>query len=137
MNSWWLLANLVLAAHILLFVFLALGVVLAAAGWTRRHARAAVGFWLALTVTLALQPVPGCGLTQLERWLRWKQDPDWHRELSLLRTVVETVTGVHAPAILDTLFPAALAVLGVYAFTRYHLHDLLTVLRRPTKAPGP
>jgi len=29
MNGWWMLANLVLAAHILLFVLLALGVVLA------------------------------------------------------------------------------------------------------------
>ena len=137
MNSWGILANLVLAAHILLFVFLALGVVLAAAGWMRRHARMAVVFWLTLTATLALQPVPGCGLTQLERWLRWKQDPDWNRELPLLRTVVETVTGVHPPAILDIVFPAALAVLGVYAFARYHLCDLLTAIRRPTKTQRP
>jgi len=35
MNGWWMLANLVLAAHILLFVLLALGVVLAAARWVR------------------------------------------------------------------------------------------------------
>ncbi len=137
MNSWWILANLVLVAHILLFVYLALGVVLAAAGWMRRHTRAAIVFWLTLTVTLGLQPVPGCGLTQLERWLRWKQDPDWHRELPLLRTIVETVTGVQPPAILDTVLPAALAALGVYAFARYHLRDLLTVIRHRTKAPGP
>ncbi len=137
MNSWWILANLVLAAHILLFVLLALGVVLAAAGWMRRHTRAAVVFWLALTVSLVLQPVPGCGLTQLERWLRWKQDPDWNRELSLLRTIVETVTGVHPPAILDIVLPAALAVVGVYAFARYHLRDLLTAIRCRRKAPRP
>lgn len=130
MNSW-TLANLVLTAHIALFVFLVFGVIMAAVGWMRRHTRVAVVFWLTLVVTLAWQPFPGCGLTDVERWLRWKQDPDWDREMSLLRTIVETVTGIHRPpAVLDFVFPISVAVLGAYAFARYHLPDLLAFIRR-------
>ena len=126
----WILANLVLAGHIALFVFLVFGVILAAVGWMRRRARAAVLFWLTLVVTLAWQPFPGCGLTDLERWLRWKQAPDWDREMSLLRTIVDTVIGIHPPAVLDFVFPTSVAVLGAYAFARYHLRDLLAAIRR-------
>jgi len=132
-NSW-TLANLVLAGHLSLFVLLVLGVVLAAVGWMRRHMRVAVAFWLTLVVTLAWQPFPGCGLTKIERWLRWKQDPDWDREMSLLRTIVETVTGARPPAVLDYVFPASVAVLGLYAFGRYHLRDVLAAIRRRVKA---
>jgi len=131
--NWWLLANLVLAGHISLFVLLVFGLILAAAGWMRRHGKLAVVFWLTLVVTLARQPLPGCGLTDLERWLRWKQDPEWDRELPLLRTVVETLTGAHPPAILDLLFPAILGTVGIYAFARYHLRDLVDMIRRRTK----
>lgn len=131
--NWWILANLVLAVHISLFGLLIFGLVLAAAGWMRRHAKVAVVFWMALAVTLTSQPLPGCALTDLERWLRWKQDPEWHREMSLLRTVVETLTGAHPTAVLDVVFPAALASLAVYAFARYYLHDLLAMIRRRTK----
>ena len=132
--SSWTLANLVLAGHISLFVFLVLGVILAAVGRMRRHMRLAVVFWLTLIVTLTWQPFPGCGLTDIERWLRWKQDPDWVREMSLLRTIVETVIGVHPPAVLDFVFPTSVAVLGLYAFARYHLPDLLALIRRRTRA---
>ena len=132
--NWWILANLVLAVHVSLFVLLIFGLVLAAAGWLRRHVKVGFVFWLTLAVTLTSQPLPGCALTDLERWLRWKQDPEWHREMSLLRTVAETLTGAHPPAVLDIVFPTALASLAVYAFARYYLRDLLAAIRRRTKA---
>ena len=126
----WVLANLVLAAHIALFIVLALGAAAAALGWMRRHLWVAIVYWPTLLVTLALQLVPGCGLTNLERWLRWKQDPDWDREISLLRTVFETVTRLPPPAVLDYVFPTAVAVLGIYGFARCHARDLVAFLRR-------
>ena len=134
MNGWWVLANLVLTAHLALFAVLVAGVVLAAAGWLRPRIKLSAAFWLTLFVTLAWQPLPGCGLTQLERWLRCRVEPDWDRDLSLLRVVFETVTGVRAPAILDVIFPVSVAALGVYAFASYYLRDLLATVQRRMRA---
>ncbi len=128
--SWWVLANLVLTAHIALFAFLAVGVLVAAAGWLRRRSRQALVFWFVLVVTLAHQPVPGCGLTVLERWLRSKEHPGWDREVSLLRTVIETATGARPPAVFDIVFPATLGAIALYAFSRYHLRDYASAIRR-------
>ena len=67
----WALADLVLAAHIALFLLLVAGVSVSAAGWWRPGARAALAFWpmLALTLAWAVAPVD-CPLTGLETWLR-------------------------------------------------------------------
>lgn len=126
----WTLANVVLGAHITLFVVLVLGLVLAAAGWMRRRTRVAAVFWPALVVTVGWQALPGCALTTLERWLRWRDSPGWDRDMSILRTVLETVAGTRPPWVIDYIFPVTLAAVAVYAFGRYHLRDALALARR-------
>ncbi len=128
--TWWGLANLVLVAHISLFVILVIGLVLAAGGWMRRHSRTSLVFWPALLVTVGWQALPACPLTELEYWLRWKQDAGWERGMSILRTVGETVTDVHPPPVLDLVFPSALVALAAYGFGRYHLRDATSAIRR-------
>lgn len=128
--TWWWLANLVLATHISLFVILVIGLVLAAAGWMRRHSRTSLVFWPALVVAVGWQALPGCPLTELEHWLRWKQNPGWERGMSILRTVGETVTDVQPPPALDIAFPLALVALALYGFGRYHLRDTVVLMGR-------
>ena len=74
--------------------------------------------------------VPGCILSDLERWLRQIEVPGWSRDMSLARTVSGTVIGYHPPDALFTVVGVLLFSLAVYAFVRYHLRDVITLLRR-------
>ncbi|MDP2949424.1 MAG: DUF2784 family protein [Chloroflexota bacterium] len=117
----WFLADAVLTAHVLLLVVLGIGVVVAALGWMRRRPRVALVFWPSLVVTLGWQALPGCPLSDLERWLRRMEAPGWDRDMSIARTLSGRLTGVHPP---ETVFAGLAALLGamaVYAFVRYHL----------------
>lgn len=127
---WWSLADLVLAAHILLWLFLGAGVVFAVMGWMRRYRKLALVFWSAMAVTLVSLAVPGCILSDLERWLRQIEAPGWSRDMSLARTVSGTVIGYHPPDALFTVAGALLFSLAVYAFVRYHLKDVIARLQR-------
>jgi hypothetical protein len=127
---WWSLADIVLAAHILLWLFLGAGVVVAVMGWMRRYRKLALVFWPTMAVTLVNLAVPGCILSDLERWLRQIEVPGWSRDMSLARTVSGTVIGYHPPDALFTVAGALLFSLAVYAFVRYHLKDVIARLRR-------
>ncbi|MBI4304928.1 MAG: hypothetical protein HY678_01285 [Chloroflexi bacterium] len=116
----WILANFVLAAHIALFVVLAAGLVVAASGWLRGHTRLALVYWSALGIAVSWQLLPGCPLTDIERWLRLQVDPAWVREPSLLRMVLETLFGFRPNVFADYLFHSALATVGLYALIRHH-----------------
>lgn len=117
---WWLLANAVMALHVALFVLLAAGVLLAAAGWMRSHGRISRVFWPALVVTLGWQALPGCILTDLERWLRRQDQPGWDRQMSLARTITGELTGVYPSEGVFAALAGALAVLALLAAARYH-----------------
>ena len=127
---WWFLADIVLVVHILLWLFLGAGVVVAVMGWMRRYRKLALVFWPTMAVTLVNLAVPGCILSDLERWLRQIEVPGWNRDMSLARTVSGTVIGYHPPDTLFTVVGVLLFSLAVYAFVRYHLRDVITLLRR-------
>jgi hypothetical protein len=135
----WALANLVQVAHVALFVLLTAGILFAAAGNMRGRPKLATGFWTLFAITLAWQYIPGCPLTSIERWLRLRVEPDWDRELSLLRVTLRSVTGLTPPAWSDVVFPATLGALATYALTRWHLAGLVARIRaalRPASGTG-
>jgi len=130
---WWHLANVVLVVHILLWLFLAAGVIVAAAGWMRHLRKLSLIFWPTMAVTLGSLAVPGCILSDLERWLRQMVISEWRREMSLARTVSGTITGYHPPDILFTALGVLLFSLAIYAFVRYHLSDIIAWLRKSSR----
>jgi len=127
---WWFLANLVLIIHVLLFLFLGAAVVMAAMGWMRRYRKLALAFWPTMVVTLGGLAVPGCILSDLERWLRQMVAPGWSRDMSIARTIARTLTGYHPPETIFTALGVLLFSLAVYAFVRHHLRDVIARLRQ-------
>ena len=127
---WWLFADIVLAIHILLWLFLGTGVVFAALGMMRRPRKLALIFWPTMAVTLGSMAAPGCILTDLERWLRQMVVPAWSRDMTLARTVAGTVTGYHPPDAVFTALGVVLFSLAAYAFVRYHLKDFIAWFRK-------
>ncbi|MBI4219913.1 MAG: hypothetical protein HY682_07220 [Chloroflexi bacterium] len=138
----WVAANFVLAAHIALFVLLGAGLVAAAFGWLRGRPRLALAYWSALGISVGWQLVPGCPLTDIERWLRLQVDPAWAREPPLLRMVIETLFGFKPNALADYLFHSTLATVGAYALVRHHVGPAIARMlarshagRRPSPQP--
>lgn len=127
---WWLFADIVLVVHILLWLLLGAGVVVAATGRMQRRRKLALVFWPTMAVTLGSMAAPGCILSDLERWLRQMVMTEWSRDMSLARTVSGTVTGYHPPDALFTALGVLLFSLAVYAFVRYHLRDVVARLRQ-------
>lgn len=127
---WWHLADIVLAMHILLWLFLGGGVTFAAVGWMRHRRKVTLVFWPTMAVTLVNIAVPGCILSDLERLLRQMVVPGWSREMSLARTVSGTITGYHPPDAIFTALGILLFSLAVYAFVRYHVRGVIAWLRR-------
>ena len=127
---WWHLADVVLAMHILFWLFLGAGVIVAATGWMRHRRRLSLVFWPTMGVTLGSIAVLGCILSDLERWLRQMVVSGWSREMSLARTVSGTLTGYYPPDTLFTALGILLFSLAIYAFVRYHLSDGVGWLRR-------
>ncbi|HSW59018.1 MAG TPA: hypothetical protein VLH15_11480 [Dehalococcoidales bacterium] len=125
---WWAAADIVLAFHILLFLLLGIGIILAATG--NMHRKLALFFWPVLFFTALNMPLPGCILTDIERWLRHMVMPGWNREMSLARTVSGAVTGWHPPDLFFTIIGLLLFALAIYAFVRFHLKDVLQWFRR-------
>lgn len=130
---WWLFADIVLVVHILLWLFLGAGVVVAALGGMRHVHRLTLVFWPTMAVTLGSMAAPGCILSDLERWLRQMVITEWSRDMSLARTVSGTVTGYHPPDALFTILGVLLFSLAVYAFVRYHLKGLVARLRKDNR----
>ena len=104
--------------------------VVAALCWMRRYRKLALTFCPTMVVTLVSLAVPGCILSDLERWLRQIEVLGWSRDMSLARTVSGTVIGYHPPDAFFTVAGALLFSLAVYAFVRYHLKDVIARLRR-------
>ena len=127
---WWLFADIVLVVHILLWLFLGAGMVVAAMGWMRRRRKLTLVFWPTMVVTLGGLAVPGCILSDLERWLRQMVVPKWSRDMSIARTISGTLTGYHPPEAIFTALGVLLFSLAVYAFVRYHLRDVMIRLRQ-------
>jgi len=129
---WWFFGDIVLVVHIMLWFLLGAGVVVAATGWMRRRKLAFV-FWPTMVVTLGNMAVPGCILSDLERWLRQMVVPGWTRDMSLARTVSGAVTGYHPPDALFTALGVILFSLAAYAFVRYHLRGIIARLRKSNR----
>jgi len=55
---WWLFADIVLVVHILLWLFLGAGVVVAAMGGIQRRRKLALVFWPTMAVTLGNMAAP-------------------------------------------------------------------------------
>ena len=127
---WWFLGDIVLGVHILLWLFLGAGVVVAVMGWMRRYRKLALTFWPTMVVTLVSLAAPGCILSDLERWLRQIGVPGWSRDMSLARTVSGTITGYYPPDAIFTALGILLFSLAVYAFVRYHVRGVIAWLRR-------
>ena len=124
------LCHIVLVVHILLWLFLGVGMVVAAMGWMRRRRKLALAFWPTMVVTLGGLAVPGCILSDLERCLRQMVVPKWSRDMSIARTISGTLTGYHPPEAIFTALGVLLFSLAVYAFVRYHLRDVIIRLRQ-------
>ena len=108
---WWLLANVVLTIHVLLFVVIVVGLLLAAIGVLKRYKKVSFVYWSVTIATLISQLIPGCQLTTIERWMRHQVDPSWEREYSsIARTLTNEFLGTDLP---DKFFTGLAVILGV------------------------
>ena len=115
----WLLADLVLAIHVALFVVLGVGVVLAALGLMRHHRRMNLFFWPTFVISIGWAMVPvDCPITELEVWLRQLVEPDWARPQQLPPTVGEWLTGVALPRRFFMAVGGLLFGLAIFGFWR-------------------
>jgi hypothetical protein len=120
MNGYWFAANLTFGLHMAVLSVLPVGVALAALGALRRYYRISVAFWVSLFVAALWQPLPSCILTDVERWLRHRVEPEWDRTASTQRVMVREVTGADLDERLFWWVGLAVVILGTYAFWRYH-----------------
>lgn len=139
MNPYWLAANVVLGLHMALLAGVSIGVVAAALGILRKHPRLALAFWGTLLVTAISQPLPSCALTDIEKWLRHRVEPEWDRTISVQRMVIRELTGIDIQEQVFWWMGVVLVVVAVYAFWRYHrdqARDVLDRLRNPRSCPS-
>ena len=120
MNAYWLAANTTLALHFLLLASLCVGVPAAALGLLRSRPWIALAFWTTLLVSAAWQLLPSCALTDIERWLRHRVEPDWDRVDSVSRLALRELTGIDAAEWVFKLIGVAMVLTAAYAFARYH-----------------
>ena len=115
----WALGDLVLVAHIALFLLLVAGVTMSAAGRWRPGSRAALVFWpvLALTLAWAVAPVD-CPLAGLETWLRQREVPGWERQLDLPEHVTTALLGVQLHWVVYRVLGIGVLALDTVGFWR-------------------
>ena len=130
MNGYWLAASVVLGLHMALLAGVSIGVVAAALGILRKYPRLALVFWVSLLVTALWQPLPSCALTDIEKWLRHRVEPEWDRTISVQRMLIREVTGVDLQEQVFWWMGVVLVVVAGYAFWRYHREQARQVYRR-------
>jgi len=130
MSEYWLAANIVLGLHMALFVVLVVGLIAAATGVLRYRTRLANAYWGTLLVAALWQPLPSCILTDVERWLRHRVDPDWDRTVSAQRLLVRELAGVDLGERVFWWAGVVMVVVAAYAFWRYHWQPLVGGVRR-------
>lgn len=130
MNEYWFAANVVLGSHMALFVVLVVGLIAAAGGALRYRRRLANAYWGTLVVAALWQPLPSCILTDVEKWLRHRVDPDWDRTVSAQRLLVRELVGVDLGERVFWWVGVVMVVVAVYAFWRYHREPALIGARR-------
>ncbi|MBI4282385.1 MAG: DUF2784 family protein [Chloroflexi bacterium] len=133
MNGYWLAANVVLGLHMAVLAGVSIGVVVAALGILHRYPRLALVFWVTLLVTAISQPLPSCALTDMERWLRHRVEPEWDRTVSVQRMLIRELTGADVPERVFWWVGVVLVVVAGYAFWRFHRDqagDMVGRLRR-------
>jgi hypothetical protein len=120
MNGYWLAANVVLGVHMALLAGLTVGLLAAALGVLRRYPRLALGFWATLVISAVWQPLPSCILTDMERWLRHRVEPEWDRTVSAQRMLIRELVGVDLREEVFWWVGVVMVVVAGYAFWRYH-----------------
>ena len=120
MNGYWIAANVVLGLHLALLTVLVVGLVAAAAGIMRRYPRLALVFWATLLITALWQLLPSCALTDIEKWLRHRVEPEWDRTISVQRMAIRELSGVDIQEQVFFWAGVVLVVVAGYAFWKYH-----------------
>ena len=105
------LADTLLGFHILYIVVLFIGTFAALFGYMRRHRKSSIFFFANLIATMFWQIAPGCPLTESERWLRLKVDPNWTTSTPLPEAITEKIFGVDLPY--ELFFGVGLAWVGL------------------------
>ena len=120
MNLYWAAANVVLGLHMALLAGVSIGVVAAVLGILRRYPRLSLVFWVSLLVAAIWQPIPSCALTDMEKWLRHRVEPEWDRTISVQRMLIRELTGVDVQEQVFWWVGVVLMAVAGYAFWRYH-----------------
>jgi hypothetical protein len=119
-NAYWLAANVVLGVHMAVLAGVSIGVVAAALGILRRNPRLALVFWITLLITAIWQPLPSCALTDIEKWLRHRAEPEWDRTVSVQRMLIRELSGVDLQEQVFWWVGVVMVAVAGYAFWRYH-----------------
>ena len=91
------LANLLLGFHILYIIILFIGTFFALFGYMRNRRLFSLFFFTNLSAAMFWQIAPGCPLTELERWLRLKVNPEWTSGTPLPEAIAENILGIDLP----------------------------------------
>ena len=91
------LADLLLGFHIFYIIALFIGTFFGLFGWMRNRRLFSLFFFANLCAAMFWQIAPGCPLTELEKWLRLKVNPNWIHGTPLPEAIAEKITGVDLP----------------------------------------
>ena len=91
------LANLLLGFHILYIIILFIGTFFALFGYMRNRRLFSLFFFTNLSAAMFWQIAPGCPLTELERWLRLKVNPELTSVSPLPEAIAENILGINLP----------------------------------------
>ena len=92
-----ILADLLLGFHVLYISALFIGTFFALFGGMRKRRLLSFFFFSNLSAAMFWQIAPGCPLTDLEKWLRIKVNPDWTHGTPLPEAIAEKIIGVDLP----------------------------------------
>lgn len=118
---WKILADAVVALHLIIMVFFAVSAVLLALGVFRGRRNWQNFYWGVIVLAVGLRVgdwtglLKSCSLSDLEFMLRRLYDPSesWMRESSLLNTIIYNVAGIQVPEFVFTILWGVIAVVMV------------------------
>ncbi len=88
---------------------------------------------MTLLITALWQLLPSCALTDVEKWLRHRVEPEWDRTISVQRMLIRELAGVDIQEQVFFWAGVVLVIVAGYAFWRYHrgqARDVLQILQR-------